>query len=200
VEGEEPEEFAKRHLERFKYAARGRRGSTSREWTENEWWATGQHFGLATPLLDWTQSPYVAAYFAFEEARGATADRVVYGLDRDATQIRNNEMQEDEAPSSRPPVLELVDPLFDENPRLVTQGALFTRPPALVSVEDWVQIFFAESTAPVLIRLKIPNGERITALRELEYMNISHLSLFPDLIGASRATNLRAEYEPRGDE
>lgn len=49
-----------------------------------ELFSTGQHYRLATPLLDWTKSPYIATYFAFEEKddRDECGHRVVYGINR----------------------------------------------------------------------------------------------------------------------
>jgi len=191
------EERSVEHLAAFKYAARGRRGNNPAVLSENEWWALGQHFGLATPLLDWTRSPFAAAYFAFEElATDETDYRVVYALDQKAVLAKNSELEE--GPSfekGRLPIIEFVDPLSDENQRLVSQGGCFTRAPIGTPIEKWIAQAFEASTEPILWRIEIPDTDRSLCLRALNRMNINHLSLFPDLSGASRSTNLKMELQ-----
>jgi len=50
--------------------------------TDWEWLAVAQHFGLATRLLDWTENPLIAIYFATRQPE-EPRDRVLYMLDAD---------------------------------------------------------------------------------------------------------------------
>jgi FRG domain len=99
-------------LARFKRAVAGRRGvnprnlsDTKREGNQDEndeWWALGQHYGLHTPFLDWTESPFAALFFAYAEdtEEGRTQEstdvryRFVFALDRTAIDKRNDELDE----------------------------------------------------------------------------------------------------------
>lgn len=215
--------FRRQHLEQFKYAVRGRRGqSPPLLETDNDWWALGQHYGLATPLLDWTTSPFVAAYFAFiGMGEKQSKYRVIFGIHKPtierkvkdilsvAEKERLDKLKAVAAGESglgvsgsealkipKRPEVEFIRPLSDENQRLVNQGGLFTRFPPETDVQSWVMEHFTGDTkAWTLIKIYVPNRDRAECLKALNRMNINHLTLFPDLYGASKFCNLFAEIE-----
>lgn len=190
------EELCVQHLRQFKETTLGRRGPTPprlKDLIPLEIWALGRHHGLDTPLLDWTESPYVALYFAFSgNCDGPDRFRGLYALDEHETNRKNLDLSVVRAPrtSREDDNLYMVRPLLDENRRLVTQSGLFTYLAIGQDVESWVQEYFKDSKAPVLIKFKIENCAPIDCLRDLHRMNINHKSLFPDLYGAAEFSNM----------
>jgi hypothetical protein len=171
-------------------ASRGRRGiSPSSIQNDAEWWALAQHNGLYTPLLDWTQSPFVALFFAFEQESGSeSTHRAVWALAR--VDEPNEKIRKAYKGAGTPPTLERIYPTLDENSRLVNQAGLFTQLPLGKTVESWIEVHLKGKTKhPGLIKILIPEADRETCLRALNRMNINHLSLFPDLYGASQYCN-----------
>ncbi|EAR01978.1 FRG domain-containing protein [Maribacter sp. HTCC2170] len=160
------------HIQKFRYALRGRIKDSVKYKNDDELWALGQHNGLATPLLDWTSSPYVAAYFSLIEPREKKGYSLVYTIDENAINSFND--------------LEIVNPITDENTRLINQSGLFVKVLTNQDIEKMFRRKFKDvTTIYKMIKIKIPNNDREIALRSLNRMNINHNTLFPDIQGAS---------------
>lgn len=187
--------LADSHLERFKMAARGRRGHNPSKIVEvDDWWALAQHYGMATPLLDWTESPFAALYFAFEkDQEPSSKKRAIWALG--PIEERNRQIRRTHEGLSPEPTLTIIRPLQDENSRLVSQAGLFTRAPYGETVETWIHKNYNGVAEARLLKFVIPNRERPDCLRTLDKMNINHLSLFPDLYGAGQHCNKKLTIE-----
>ena len=186
-----------RHTKSFERAIKGRRGSSPPFLADSvAVWALGQHYGLPTPLLDWTESPFVAAYFAYWEDRSEADDpyRYVYGLSWDITRWYPRSPGDPEPLGETVPrYISFLDTPSDENARLLSQRGLFTVPlGADVEIEERVQACYSTKDEKekghrrvILVKIKIPEVEREKCLRNLNTMNINHATLFPDLTGAA---------------
>ena len=178
-----------RYLGAFKEASVGLRGANPAALDEDQWWALGRHFGLVTPLLDWSESPYIAAFFPLTElwAEMKTDAGGISWAGREIALYRlfdNGQLQGDGLRVLRPTVEELV--------RMHGQRGLFTW---LDSEEFFELQGFVDNTArdELLTKCTISDQAVMDGLIDLRSHGIDYRLLFPDLEGAARHANARWE-------
>lgn len=141
-----------------------------------------QHHGYPTPLLDWSHSPYVAAFFAFRDRPiGYRGDEFVriYLFDNQEWQKRFPQITNLDPPF---PHLSVMEFIAIDNPRLVPQQAV-TTVTNIHDIEAFVLEREKESGIKYLEAIDIPANERETAMRDLRFMGITAGSMFPSIDG-----------------
>ncbi len=177
------------------------------DWDDDfQWLALMQHHGAPTRLIDFTWSPYVAAFFALERT---LADGVVWAMNPariDSTRAPKPTRMDPRPKGNFPKYFINGDHHFIwlgephiMNRRLIAQSGTFVVPGVLdVPIEEMLSDRDQEN---ILAKIVLTNPVRETGMRELYRMNITYSTLFPDLDGLARSMAYELEfhwgYNPR---
>ena len=134
-----------------------------------------RHHGFPSPLLDWTESPYVAAYFALGSASVQTDSVVIYAYLEYAGGAKGS--------SSRTPSIQTVGRYIRTHRRHFLQQSQYTLCTAKEgdhwSYADHESAFtvIRDEQQDLLWKFTLPTAQRLLALRFLDKFNLNAFSL-----------------------
>lgn len=145
-----------------------------------------QHHGYPTPLLDWTYSPYVGAFFAY---RRVTNSKAAVAKDTEKVRIfvfdqrqwRANFSQVAKVTSCKPH-FSIMEFIAMDNERMIPQQSI-SSVTNIDDIEGYIRSI-ETATRQYLQIIDLPRSERPRVMRDLSAMGITAGSLFPGLDGA----------------
>lgn len=145
-------------------------------------WTIGQHYGLPTRFLDWTENPLIAAYFAVE---GAKTDAAVYIINR----AQFNTSNDVEDPFSSDDEILLHIPSYI-NARIIAQKGIFTvhKNPMLPVDETSIS-----GTPCTVTKLIIEQNCHNEFLNSLDWCGINRSFIYPGLDGLASYLDFQAK-------
>jgi hypothetical protein len=163
-----------------------------------QWWPVMRHYGVPTRIMDWTASPYVAAYFAV--SRLPDTDGVVYLVNHHLLNLAMKQSHDKLAELSllasdymnpdAPAVLNIFQVALALPDRMMAQQGCFMVCRNIAGNFEEVlaslSVLQEEKKAIALKRLRIPAALKAIFVKQLSSMNVTAQSLFPGLDGIGR--------------
>lgn len=181
----------------------------SHKWKDSDqltyWWCLMRHHGAPTRVLDWTVSPYVAAYFAVSDK--SDTDGAVWSLDVDAASevltqehtvtrealMQMNETERFQLNGSPPDDLVFVEARQLSDRMTAQQGVFSICRNARGDHGEILLRLSQKYERDILHRICIPADHKKDFLKRLREMNVTASALFPGLDGLGRSINEMVE-------